>query len=189
MYLFCNSRIHVITLYSDHVCVYYASMLRCWYLVWILVWIDHPCLGVGCHSWYQSHTSIIWHWWPYFWKPMVRIRFNAHIRTIVVLTNGKLTGIYFLYLLSVTTHLHQGKYPRAGWCGFWPRCLKVRFAWGSPYRAVGADVHRVMSHDRVRRASRDLGMSCGHFHKTWIHLCNVCSAVHAALNAWATLGG
>jgi hypothetical protein len=45
---------------------------------------------------------------------MVRIRFNARIRTIVVLTGGKLTGIYFLYLLSaiyfsVTTHLRQGK--------------------------------------------------------------------------------
>jgi hypothetical protein len=44
----------------------------------------------------------------------VRIRFNARIRTIVVLTGGKLTGIYFLYLLSaiylsITTHLHQGK--------------------------------------------------------------------------------
>jgi hypothetical protein len=50
MYLFCNSRIHVITLYSGHVCVYYASMLRCWHLVWILVRTDHPCVGVGCHS-------------------------------------------------------------------------------------------------------------------------------------------
>jgi hypothetical protein len=49
----CNSRIHVITLYSDHVCVYYASMLRCWHLIWILVRIDHPCLGVGCHIIYQ----------------------------------------------------------------------------------------------------------------------------------------
>jgi hypothetical protein len=44
----------------------------------------------------------------------VRIRFNAHIRTIVVLTGGKLTGIYVMYLLSiiyfsVTTHLRQGK--------------------------------------------------------------------------------
>jgi hypothetical protein len=44
----------------------------------------------------------------------VRIRFIAHIRTIVVLTGGKLIGIYFLYLLpaiyfSVTTHLRQGK--------------------------------------------------------------------------------
>jgi hypothetical protein len=32
-YLFCNSRIHVITLYSNHVCVYYVSILRCWHLV------------------------------------------------------------------------------------------------------------------------------------------------------------
>jgi hypothetical protein len=45
---------------------------------------------------------------------MVRIRFNARIRTIVVLTSDKLTGIYFMYLLyviyfSVTTHLRQGK--------------------------------------------------------------------------------
>jgi hypothetical protein len=47
MYLFCNSRIHVITLYSRNVCVYYASMLRCWHLVWILVRTDHPYLGVG----------------------------------------------------------------------------------------------------------------------------------------------
>jgi hypothetical protein len=30
--------------------LYYASMLRCWHLVWILVRIDHPCLGVGCHA-------------------------------------------------------------------------------------------------------------------------------------------
>jgi hypothetical protein len=29
MYLFCNSRIHIITLYSGHVCVYYASMVQC----------------------------------------------------------------------------------------------------------------------------------------------------------------
>jgi hypothetical protein len=114
MYLFRNSRIHVMTLYSGHVCVYYASMLRCWHLVWILVRTDHPCLSVGCHSWYQRHTSIIRHWRPYFQKPTVRICFNAHIRTIVVLICGKLTGIYFLYLLyaiyfSVTTHLRQGK--------------------------------------------------------------------------------
>jgi hypothetical protein len=32
---------------------------------------------------------------------VVRIRLDAHIRTIVVLTGGKLTGIYLLYLLSV----------------------------------------------------------------------------------------
>jgi hypothetical protein len=110
MYLFCNSRIHVITLYSGHVCVYYSSMLQSWHIVWILVRTDHPCLGVGCHSCYQSHTSIIRHWRPYFRKPTMRIRFNTCIRTIVVLIGGKLIGIYFLYLLyaiyfSVMTHL------------------------------------------------------------------------------------
>jgi hypothetical protein len=30
--------------------VYYALMLRCWHLVWILVRTDHLCLGVGCHN-------------------------------------------------------------------------------------------------------------------------------------------
>jgi hypothetical protein len=30
--------------------LYYASMLQCWHLVWILVRTDHPCLGVGCHN-------------------------------------------------------------------------------------------------------------------------------------------
>jgi hypothetical protein len=44
----------------------------------------------------------------------VRIRVNARLRSIVVLTGGKLTWIYFLYLFStiyfsVTTHLRQGK--------------------------------------------------------------------------------
>jgi hypothetical protein len=29
IYLFYNSRIHVITFYSGHVCVYYVSILRC----------------------------------------------------------------------------------------------------------------------------------------------------------------
>jgi hypothetical protein len=43
---------------------------------------------------------------------MVRIRFNAHIRTIVVLTGGKLTGIYFLYLLSVIYFLQQRTYAK-----------------------------------------------------------------------------
>jgi hypothetical protein len=30
--------------------LYYASMLRCWHLVWILVRTNHPCLSVGCHN-------------------------------------------------------------------------------------------------------------------------------------------
>jgi hypothetical protein len=49
-----------------------------------------------------------------FLKTPVRIRLDAHIRTIVVLTSGKLTGIYLMYLLStiyffITTYLRQGK--------------------------------------------------------------------------------
>jgi hypothetical protein len=31
--------------------LYYASMLRCWHLIWILVRTNHSCLGVdvtGC---------------------------------------------------------------------------------------------------------------------------------------------
>jgi hypothetical protein len=30
--------------------LYYASMLRCWHLFWILVRTNHPCLGMGCHN-------------------------------------------------------------------------------------------------------------------------------------------
>jgi hypothetical protein len=59
MYLFCNSRIYVITLYSGHVCVYYVSMLQCWRLVWILGWTDHPCLGVGCHKGLEWHPFAV----------------------------------------------------------------------------------------------------------------------------------
>jgi hypothetical protein len=41
---------------------------------------------------------------------MVRIHFNARLRTIVVLTGGKLTGIYFLeFTFFVMTHLRQVK--------------------------------------------------------------------------------
>jgi hypothetical protein len=80
----------------------------------ILVRMDHSCLRVRSHSWYQSrygyntlHTIL-------FLKTSVRIRLDAHIRTIVVLTGGKLTGIYILYLLSaiyfsVMTHIRQVK--------------------------------------------------------------------------------
>jgi hypothetical protein len=46
----CNWRIHVITLYSGHLYVYYASILRCCHLVWILIRTDHPCLRVRCHT-------------------------------------------------------------------------------------------------------------------------------------------
>jgi hypothetical protein len=58
-----------------------------------------PCLRAGYHSWYQSITGVIHHVLPYFLKSTVRKHLDAHIRTIVVLTGGMLTGIYFLYLL------------------------------------------------------------------------------------------
>jgi hypothetical protein len=43
--------------------VYYASMLRCWHLIWILVRTEHPCLGVGCHNdegvlWYEGRICV-----------------------------------------------------------------------------------------------------------------------------------
>jgi hypothetical protein len=49
-----------------------------------------------------------------FSKAMVRKRLDAHIRTIVILTSGKITGFYFLPLLyaiyySVTTYLRKDK--------------------------------------------------------------------------------
>jgi hypothetical protein len=80
----------------------------------ILVRTDHPCLRVGRQRWYQSITGIIHHVRSYFKKHTVRICLEAHIRTIVGLTCGKLTEIYFLYLLyaiyySVTMHIQKGK--------------------------------------------------------------------------------
>jgi hypothetical protein len=62
----------------------------------ILVRTDHPYLMVGCHSWYQSHYGYNTSRAVLFSKTVVRICIDAHIRTIVVLTGGKLTAIYFL---------------------------------------------------------------------------------------------
>jgi hypothetical protein len=165
--------------------MYYASMPQCWQLVRILVRTNHPCLRVRRHSWYQRLTSIIPRWRQYFWKPTVRIHWDAHIRTIVVLTGGKLTWIYFPYLVSVTMHRWQGKKV----CILPPGDVNpgpVPSRWGlledSPYHAVGVAVRRATSHDRTPRA-------CGDLHKTWICSCNICSVVHTALNTWAPLGG
>jgi hypothetical protein len=36
----------------------------------------------------------------------------------------------------------------------------------SPYREIEIAVYHATSHDRLPRASRDLGMYCGHFRKT-----------------------
>jgi hypothetical protein len=57
----------------------------------ILVRTDLPCLRVGCHSWYLSITGVIHHVQSYFSKPTVRVLLDSHIRTIVLLTGGKIT--------------------------------------------------------------------------------------------------
>jgi hypothetical protein len=62
----------------------------------ILVKTDHPCLRVGHQRWYQSHYGYNISCTVLFSKTAVRIRVDAHIMTIVVLTTDKLTGIYFL---------------------------------------------------------------------------------------------
>jgi hypothetical protein len=48
---------------------------------------------ISVHYGYNTSCMVL------FSKTTVRIRLDAHIRTIVVLTGGKLTGIYFLPLL------------------------------------------------------------------------------------------
>jgi hypothetical protein len=76
----------------------------------------------------------------------VRIHLDAHIRTIVALTCGKLTRIYFLCLLytiyySVTTHLHPGKKVNILPLGDMnPGLIPSRrgLLEDSPYRVVGA---------------------------------------------------
>jgi hypothetical protein len=65
----------------------------------ILVRTDHPCLRLRHHSWYQSRYGYNTSRTVLFLKTVVWIRLDAHIRTIVVLTGGELTGIYLLYLL------------------------------------------------------------------------------------------
>jgi hypothetical protein len=99
---------------------------------------------------------------------MMRIRLDTHIRTIVVLTGGKLTGIYFLHLLSVTTHRRQGKKVSIlspGDVNSGPIPSRRGLLEDHLHRAVGAAVHRATSHDRAPRACGDLGMSCGDLRK------------------------
>jgi hypothetical protein len=66
----------------------------------ILVRSDHSCLRVRRHRWYQSHYEYNTSRTILFLKTMVKILLDAHIRTKVVLTGGKLTWIYFcIYFL------------------------------------------------------------------------------------------
>jgi hypothetical protein len=123
---------------------------------------------------------------------MVRIRLDTHIMTILVLTGGKLIGIYFPHLLSVTTHRRQGKkvsFLPPGDVNPRPVPSRRGLFEDSLYRAVGVAVRRATSHDSAPRVCGGLGMSCGDLRKTSIRSCNVCSAVHIALNPWVPLGG
>jgi hypothetical protein len=140
----------------------------------ILLATNHPCLRVGRHGWFQSYYWYNTSRTVLFLKTVVRIHLDAHIRTIIVLTGGKLIGIYFLYLLyviyfSVTMHLRQGKNVSIlspGDANPGPVVSRRGLLEDSPYHVVGAAVYHAMSHDRVPGASRDPGLSCGHFHKT-----------------------
>jgi hypothetical protein len=99
----------------------------------------------------------------------VRICLDAHIRTIVVVTGGKIIGIYFQHLLFVTTHRRQGKKVNIlplGDVNPGPILSRRGLLENSPYHAVWAVLHRAISHDHAPRACGDLGMSCGHFRKT-----------------------
>jgi hypothetical protein len=112
----------------------------------ILVKTDHHYLRVGCHSWYQSITGVIHRVRSYFQKPTVRICLDAHIRSIVVLIDSKLTVIYFMYLLyviyySVTMHLRQVKKVSillSGELNPGPVPSRRGLLEDSPYRAVEA---------------------------------------------------
>jgi hypothetical protein len=76
----------------------------------------------------------------------VRIRLGEHIRIIVALTGGKLTGFYFLPLLyaiyyPVTTHLRQCKKVSIlppGDVNLGPVSSRRGLLEDSPYHAVGA---------------------------------------------------
>jgi hypothetical protein len=80
----------------------------------ILVRTNHPCLGVGCHSWYQSH-------YKYNISHTVLFSKTYSEDTLICLykdyssldkwqANSDLLSVFtFCNLLYVTTHLCQGK--------------------------------------------------------------------------------
>jgi hypothetical protein len=107
--LCCNRRTYVIT----H---FYAGCVYVMYYFVIITFVimprgdpngtNRPFLWARCHSWYQSFTGIIHHVPPYFRKHTVRKCLDAHIRTIVVLTGGKLIVFKFC------------NYGKKLWCDF-----------------------------------------------------------------------
>jgi hypothetical protein len=126
----------------------------------ILITTNHPYVRVGCHNWYQIIMSIIRCVWPYFQKTTVRKHLDGHIRTIVVLTGGKLTEFYFLPLLyviyySITTHLWQGKnvsFLLPGDVNLGPVHSRWSLLEDSLYHVVGLCACRAIGHDHTPRA-------------------------------------
>jgi hypothetical protein len=62
--------------------LYYASMFRCWHLVWILVRTDHHSLGVGCHTLLGEcrHGSVSFRLGCHFTSPSTTICCRDHHR-------------------------------------------------------------------------------------------------------------
>jgi hypothetical protein len=138
-------------------------------------------------------------------KTMMRICLDAHIRTIVALTGGKLIGIYFYVIyFSVMMHRRKGKkvsillsgdvnpepiFSRWGLLKDSPyRVVGERFNWGQSLSCGRGYVSIVRLVTTTHLGRGDIGMSCGLFLKTWIRSRNVCNAVRAALNARVPLG-
>jgi hypothetical protein len=111
----------------------------------------------------RAITGVIHHVRPYLRKSMVRKHIDDHIKTIVVLTGGKLTGFYFLHLLSaiyysVMMHLWKGKKISFLLPGDVNSEL-IPSRWGlledNPYRAVG-----VVSYPSSKRGESKLSYVC-----------------------------
>jgi hypothetical protein len=71
--------------------LYYASMLRCWHLIRILVRTNHPCLGVGCHRNKHPRSTQGAHFQSHAWSANQRVQISQ--RLLINVPN------HFLYFL------------------------------------------------------------------------------------------
>jgi hypothetical protein len=162
----------------------------------ILVWTNSPFEGWRRHRWYQSHYGYNTSRMILFFKKDLgedkcRWPHKDYSSLNMWQANMDLLSVFIFYhLLFVTTRVRQGKKVSILPPGdVNPEPVASRRGLLEAVLSCGrAAVHHTMNHDRVPRASRDLGMSCGHFCKTWICFCDVCSVVHAKLNVWTPLG-
>jgi hypothetical protein len=121
---------------------------------------------------------------------------DAHARSIVVLTGGMLTGIYFLHLLyaiyfSVTTNRWKGKnvnFVPPGDVNPRPHPLKTRLTWGQWLSCGSSCVSIMQLATTAHPGHGDLGMYCVLLLKMRIHSRNIYSTVCVASNAWPPLG-